>query len=289
MPVIFWAYPVTVPKSRNNENKKHLHAIRFIVPKLGNGFLLKNVPVSKSLLILSVQLSMRSAFFTALILISATVLSQVSPGEISLLEKLDSVSKSGSPAKHFARLYITATTNAIYFWQTRTEEEKQLNRRFETRFTSYFFSAADSFNNRKKIPDEWSSYFHTSDTSLLQYQLLGINAHINGDIWKALTAEFSSNELKLYKKSFLTFNKLLNKQYFNLYEESLLRNNHMRLLHQITYGLDRWYCSKMLLKWRKRQMKLAELYNSNPAMFLRKEKSLRKKKLRLDKVIVNIF
>lgn len=232
---------------------------------------------------------MRSALITALIIISGTVFSQVSPGEISLLEKLDSVGKSVSPASHFAKIYITATANAIHFWQTRTEEEKKLNRRFETRFASYFFSAADSFNNRKKIPEEWSLYFQASDTSLLQYHLLGINAHINGDIWKTLTAEFSSGELKLYKNSFLAFNKTLNKQYYSLYEKLLMQNRRMRFLHQITNGMDRWYCSQMLLKWRKRQMKLAEFYYSKPALFLRKEKSLSKKKLRLDKAIIKIF
>ena len=81
---------------------------------------------------------MKPLFVLILFFACKTVSAQVSPGELRLLEKLDSVQNSEPPANHFAGLYITATSNAILFWQTRSEQERNLNRRFETRFASFF-------------------------------------------------------------------------------------------------------------------------------------------------------
>lgn len=278
-----------LPASRVNENKKHFTAIRFIGSKITNTFVLKNASSSKSLLILLYLQTMKSIFFLFFLIANGTVFSQISSEEIRLFEKLDSVQHSTPKTKHFARLYITATSYAVDFWQTRSEEERNLNRRFETRFASLFFAAADSFSQGRDIPTVWSNYFRHKDTSQRQLQLLGINAHINGDIWKALVAEFSPAELKVYRTSFQAFNKMLKKQYQGLYEEALMKNKGIKVFHSVTFGLFRWYGGQMLLKWRKRQMKIANLYCIDQKSYLRKEKSLSKKKLRLDKAILKFF
>lgn len=232
---------------------------------------------------------MKPLFVLILFFACKTVSAQVSPGELRLLEKLDSVQNSEPPANHFAGLYITATSNAILFWQTRSEQERNLNRRFETRFASFFFAATDSYSNRRNIPEEWKDYFRHNNISQLQYKLLGINAHINGDIRKALTTEFSPAELKIYKASFLAFNHKLKQQYFDLYYQAVNEKSKSKIIHYLTFGIAKWYGSQMLLKWRKRQMKIANLYFVDQESYLRKEKSLSKKKLRLDKAILKFF
>ncbi|MBK8952949.1 MAG: hypothetical protein IPM85_12360 [Chitinophagaceae bacterium] len=125
------------------------------------------------------------------------------------MAKLDSVQQSASPGRYFAGLYINAVNNADNFWNTKTEEQKKLNLRFESRFASLFFAASDSFSLNKQPPPVWEYFFSGEEHSALQYQLLGINAHINGDIYQALTQEFSLQELKAYKANFLAFGKLL--------------------------------------------------------------------------------
>lgn len=131
--------------------------------------------------------------------------------------------------------------------------------------------------------------FRHNNISQLQYKLLGINAHINGDVRKALIAEFSPAELKIYKASFLAFNRKLKQQYFNLYYQAVNEKIRFKVLDHLTFGMAKWYGSQLLLKWRKGQMRIANLYFINQDSYLRKEKSLSKKKLRLDKAILKFF
>jgi hypothetical protein len=205
--------------------------------------------------------------FLPVVLFSLRVSPQMSDSEIVLLKKLDSVKNSSSVSKYFADLYFNTTIRAVNFFQHKEQEQKNLIVRFETRFAGLFFKAAEAYSNNDSIPKEWEAYFDDSTFSPLVYKLFGINAHINGDIWQALTAEFNLEELEQLKKSYSGFQKALAKQFREFFQESYADSREVRRMHYSSAGLEKLYGKWMLTKWRKRQYRIAMLFYSDPEQF----------------------
>ena len=214
------------------------------------------------------------------------VAAQLSGQETALLQKLDSLKKSESVAKHFAELYFSTTVRATNYFLNRSQREQDFIRRFEIRFASFFFRSAEARTQSISVPREWKAYFADDELSPLQYQLLGINAHINGDIWQALTAEFSLEEIQENKDSYFSFQKGLIKQYSEFYVASRKASSTIRLLHVTTAGLDKLFGKLMLIRWRKRQLQLAVFYFSNKQKFNRKLEKLHQKMEHIDRMIL---
>ena len=170
--------------------------------------------------------------------------------DIVLLQKLDSIKKSQSVARHFAELYFNTTVKAIDHFSNRSKKENDFIQRFETRFAEFFFCSAEAHSRCIPIPREWKTYFADTALSPLQYKLLGINAHINGDIWKVLTVEFSLDEIKENKGSYFSFQKRLKDQYREFYVSSRESSAKIRMLHVATAGLDKLYGKMMLTRWK---------------------------------------
>jgi len=204
----------------------------------------------------------------------------------ALLQKLDSLKKSQSVAKHFAELYFSTTLSATNYFLNRSQREQDFIRRFETRFANFFFRSAEARIQRISIPREWKAYYTDAELSPLQYQLLGINAHINGDIWQALTAEFSVEEIQENKDSYFSFQKGLIQQYSEFFVASRKASSTIRLLHVTTAGLDKLFGKLMLIRWRKRQLQLAVLYFNNRQKFDRKLTKLHQKMEHIDRMIL---
>ena len=214
------------------------------------------------------------------------VAAQLSEQETSLLQKLDSLKKGGSVAKHFAELYYSTTVRATNYFMNRSQREQDFIRRFETRFANFFFRSVEARLQNISIPREWKAYFTDAELSPLQYQLLGINAHINGDIWQALTAEFSLEEIRKNKDSYYSFQNGLIEQYREFYIASRKASSKIRTLHVATAGLDKLFGKMMLVKWRKRQLQLAVLYFNNRQKFDKKLGKLQKKMEHIDHMIL---
>jgi len=214
------------------------------------------------------------------------VSSQVSEEEILLLKRLDSIQQGNSPAKYFAALYFETTVMAAEFFEYREPGVKKFIQRLECRFAGFFFHSVDAYGRGNPVPAVWKAYYADSLLSIFQYQLLGINAHINGDIWQALTAEFTLEELQEHRKNYLDFQKGLVKIYRRFYESSV--NNHpaTRMLQSVTLGLDKLYGRMMLAKWRKRQLNLAVLYHTDQARFQKKLDKLHRKMGRLNNMVL---
>lgn len=211
---------------------------------------------------------------------------QQDPGEIALLQKLDSMKRSRSVARHFAELYYSTTVKAADFFLNRSKKENDFIHRFETRFANFFFRAAEAHDQHIPVSREWKAYFADTVLSPLQYKLLGINAHINGDIWKVLTVEFSLEEIKKNRDSYFSFQKKLKDQYREFYVSSRKSSARIRLLHVATAGLDKLYGKMMLTRWRKRQLQLAFLYFNNRQRFDSRLKKLYKKMDHTDRLIL---
>lgn len=232
--------------------------------------------------------SMRKYRFTFLFIVLVQMIgyTQEKDIEIELLKKLDSISKSSSIARHFASLYFETTVLSIDFFANADPAAKNFIERLENKFAGFFFQSADAYFNKTEIPVVWQSYFRDSTLSPLQYKLLGINAHINGDIWQALTSEFSGEELMKNRNIYLRFQKGLQKQYQRFYDEYVSSNLKTGLLNNTTLGLTKIYGKMMLSRWRKRQLRLAILYHTDKIKFEDALSSLTRKREELNRLIL---
>lgn len=206
--------------------------------------------------------------------------------EIELLKKLDSISRTSSIARYFASLYFESTVLSINFFANTDPAVKKFIERMENNFAGFFFRSADAHFNKTEIPVVWQSYFMDSTLSPLQYKLLGINAHINGDIWQALTSEFSVKELMENRITYLRFQKGLQKQYQRFYDDHVSSNLKTGLLNNTTLGLTKIYGKMMLARWRKRQLRLAILYHTDKKRFDDALSSLNRKREELNRLIL---
>lgn len=213
------------------------------------------------------------------------VLSQVPDNDRLLLKKLDSVQHSGSVARHFASIYFNTTEKAVSYFAGKDSLQRRLIGRFESRFAGYFLEAAQAFQKGDTVPVVWKQYFADTALSPLVYRFLGINAHINGDLWQGLVSAFSVEELKEVKKVYRGFQRPLVRQYNEFYREACNTSSRIRLFDFATLHLGKQYGRWMLLRWRKRQFRLAELYYTNPAKFQMRLKSVKKKKDNTDRLI----
>jgi len=214
------------------------------------------------------------------------VYAQQNEATIALLRKLDSLQASSSDSRYFASLYFNITVKALDFFSKKEKPVQDFMQRLELRFAGYFFEAADAHNSKNEIPPVWKTYYTDSNLSRLQYFLLGANAHINGDIWQAMTTEFSLQELKEFKKEYYRFNKKLKEELFFVYDTAFNTVTKVRLLHSFTFGFDRSYAKLMLVRWRKRQMKLSELWFTDKEKFAVKLSALKKKMAAFDKLVL---
>ncbi len=210
---------------------------------------------------------------------------QYNENTAAVLLKLDSLRKENSVSRHFASIYFEATANALSYFSKKDMRTQELIARCEASFASFFFRAADAYHRKEKPPAEWQLYFRDSAASSLRLILYGINAHINGDIWQSLVAEFSEDEITELKPAYMEFYEELVKLYRKLYETAYDTSRKARFIHHASLGIAKPYGKWMLLRWRKRQVRLAELYFSDRAVFERKLQKNRRKMDSLNKFI----
>ena len=114
---------------------------------------------------------------------------------------------------------------------------------------------------------------------------MGANAHINGDIWQALTNSFSRDELVTLKPFYKDYNKKLYQIFDELFDAGLACDRRLRNLHAITFGFDKVYGKILLHKWRNRQLKLAIYSFNNTRKFKKMKKRVEHKMQRIDSMI----
>jgi hypothetical protein len=212
---------------------------------------------------------------------------QPSGNESGLLHKLDSASKASAPAKYFASIYFTTTEKAVRYYAGDHVTGRKLINRFEDNFAGlYFRSAAEYFSN-SPVEDPWKNYYADSMARPVKYKLYGINAHINGDIWKALRQSFSLDELKTVRKDYLSFYRGLLLEYKEFYRQAYLESRTLRHLHLLTLGVDKIYGRILLKRWRKRQMRLALCSYTDKNKFESRLTRVNRKKDRIDRLILH--
>ncbi len=201
-------------------------------------------------------------------------------------QKLDSMSKTNSAAKHFASLYFSVIQVMDVEYRATDTFNQQLVTRFENVFTQTFIDAAWANNNGKTITPTWQCYFHNNHLQPIQYTLLGINAHINGDYWFALTNSLNASEMEVFSANLNVANKVLGRFFKHLYLQGERDNRNIRRLRSLTFGLYHYIGDHYLIKWRNRQIKLAQFFWKKSPAFTRLHQRIEEKKKRIDRLII---
>ncbi|MGC4104339.1 DUF5995 family protein [Ferruginibacter sp.] len=194
----------------------------------------------------------------------------------ALLDTLEQMSAGNSPARHFARLYHRAIEATNVYAKTQSEEIRQFIFGFEASFAPGFFQSERNFVGGKPQLPCWQAYYSDTGLNTLQYQFMGMNAHINGDMWLALKERHSYDSIKKYRGSLIRFQRALNVFFDSMYTASAGYKK-IRMLHTLSLGTDRIVGKKIILHWRKRQVRMALLYYSDPEKCRRKQRRLENK------------
>jgi hypothetical protein len=192
-----------------------------------------------------------------------------------LLDSLNEISNSTRISRHFSKLYYKAIEITNRFANDKPENVQQFVFGFESYFGPYFLKADRDYAANKKVSGVWEAYYRYDTLSEMQYQFMGMNTHINGDMHRALIAKYSYDTLKKYKPELVSFQKALNVYFDSLYNTTF-KYKKLRSMHHATLGMDRLLGRKMVLHWRMRQINLALLYYTNPKRYRRRCRHLEK-------------
>jgi len=202
-----------------------------------------------------------------------------------LLDSLAFIAHTQTPAKHFATLYYQAIEITNRYADKQPDSVKNFIFGFEALFAPVFSNSYKNYINKTPQVFYWQQYYADTNLNDLQYKFIGMAAHINGDMAVALAGRYGYDTLKKYRRPLIRFQKALNTFFDSIYITSR-RYKKLNRLHFITLGLDKAIGKAMVLHWRKKQVRLALLYYTNPPKYAAKRRRLEKKMLRLRKFAI---
>jgi hypothetical protein len=200
----------------------------------------------------------------------------------ALLDTLQQIAQSNTPAKYFAKLYYNAIEKTNAYAATKPGNVRTFIFGFESLFAPTFFRSYRDFITHQPQVFAWQRYYADTALNELQYQFMGMNAHINGDMWLALKDKYSYDTLKKYRQPLLQFQRTLNVFFDSIYVSGK-RYKKIKRLHLLTFGADKMIGRQMIFHWRKRQERMALLFYSNPEKCARKLKFIKKRMKHYDR------
>jgi len=205
-----------------------------------------------------------------------------------VINRIDSIANTAGIASHFCKTYSRSMQNIRGQMKGMDSGAQIFIKRFEIRFAAYFLQPWNEYL-RGTLSDTsvWNSYYSGKAVYAWQYVLLGVNAHVKGDMWKALVNEFSEKEMGQNKKLFISFQTSISKNYDVFFDELMAQNGYVRFINAFTKGLAKFTGEKVIAKWRRRQVKLAILFYSNAKKFRKKLAINNRKKQKNDKLILS--
>ena len=205
-----------------------------------------------------------------------------------LLDTLHEIAETKTISTHFAKLYYKAIQETNRYAESKPENVRQFIFGFESSFGHIFCEAHRNYMAHKLITISWQDYYRCDTLNEIQYKFMGLNAHINGDMHKGLIEKYTYDTLKKYKRELISFQKALDIFFDSMYTTTY-QYKWLRKLHHLSFGIDKWLGKRMILHWRKRQIKLALLYFRNPTLYNRRLKKVQKVIHRWDRRVIRSF
>jgi hypothetical protein len=206
----------------------------------------------------------------------------------SYLDSLLSIEKSQTISKHFAGLYRQTVLITNEFAKTKDQFASNFILKLDDAFIPIFFQAHEAFIKGQEIPVNWKTYYQSDSLNSLQYQFLGMNAHINGDLHLALIQQFGYDSIKAHKKDLMSFQTVLNQIVDSVYAQTK-NYPELKIFHDLTLGTNRIMAREMVRHWRRRQINLALLYYHKPKKYQRRLQHVQSLKVKWDKAVLDHF
>lgn len=206
----------------------------------------------------------------------------------SYLDSLLSIEKANTISKHFAGLYRQTVLITNEYAKTKDQFANNFILKLDDAFIPIFFQAHEAFKNGKEIPANWKTYYQSNSLNSLQYQFLGMNAHINGDLHLALIQQFGYDSIKAHKKDLMSFQTVLNQIVDSVYEQTKAYPE-LKIFHDLTLGTNRIMAREMVRHWRRRQINLALLYYHKPKKYQRRLQHVQSLKTKWDRAVLQHF
>jgi hypothetical protein len=203
------------------------------------------------------------------------------------IEQIDSIANTNGIAKPFANIYRQIMKKINEQIQGMNSDVKIFITNFEISFAEYFLNPY--FKNEQGVLSplsEWKCFFSHPEVEPWQNVLLGVNAHTNEDIWRALADNFSEKEIRHYKKPMLLVERSIAKVYRPFFDEIMRQKKYLRFINSFTKGFAKFLGERLVYKWRKRNVNLAILYYHNPEKFKKKLAMIHRKKQKTDQIIL---
>lgn len=204
------------------------------------------------------------------------------PYNKEILDTLNMIKEGSSLSKDFASMYYKSIEISNNQLSSLSSSAKEFIIRFESSFAACFFKQHFNKQNQLPVNEVWKTFFSDTTYNKLQYQFIGMNAHINGDIWVALVNTHKVDSILKYKIQLLDFQKSFDLLFDSIYKLTFDYSK-VRLLNTISLGLTKPYGKKMIYRWRKRQILLAIAYYTNENKFNRLYNRIKRKKAYYDK------
>ncbi|OYU56143.1 MAG: hypothetical protein CFE25_02555 [Chitinophagaceae bacterium BSSC1] len=206
----------------------------------------------------------------------------------SYLDSLLFIEKGNAISKHFAGLYRQTVHITNKYAKTKDQFASNFILKLDDAFIPIFFQAHEAFVKGHEIPTNWKTYYQCDSLNSLQYQFLGMNAHINGDLHLALIQQFGYDSIKAHKKDLMSFQTVLNKIVDSVYEQTK-NYPELKVFHDLTLGTNRIMAREMVRHWRRRQINLALLYYHKSKKYQRRLAHVQKLKAKWDRAVLDHF
>lgn len=206
---------------------------------------------------------------------------------LTSMQQVDSIAHAAGTASHFGWVYGRIMKNIEAQMQTADSGAKMFIKKFEMGFAGYFMDAckAEKNGNFSSAP-LWKCHFSSADAQPWQLVLLGVNAHVNGDMWQALVNTFSANDIRRYKKQFLALQLSVAKEYYPFFDSVMAENGYLRFINAFSKGLAKKCGERLVYKWRRRQVYLAIMFYHDPEKFRKRLAVINRKKQKIDQLIL---
>jgi Family of unknown function (DUF5995) len=207
----------------------------------------------------------------------------------SVNDSLLTISQQPGISKYFGTLYYKSALAADTYALKQHTAAAQFLQQFKKSFARYFFSAVSSNALQQPQTFSWQRYYANAGLNELQYYFLGMNAHINGDMWQGIVTASPYDSIKKYEAVLMHFQTALNPVFDSIYYQLKKKQHSLLRFHILSFGADRFFGKKMMRHWRKNQIKLALLYYTHTNKFTRRLNRTHKKMLRMDAFVIKHF
>ena len=206
----------------------------------------------------------------------------------NIITTLDSIANTFEMTRSFCQVYSKTMENIEAQLKGSDSSSRMFIHKFENVFLEAFLMViADGKNGDLSSAPEWKCFFSNPNALAWQRVLLAVNAHTNVNIWQAMVANFSENEIRNNKKQYLELKYAVGKVYDDFFDTLLLHNSNLRFINAVTFGLAKKFGQKTMFKWRRRNVNMSIQYYRNRDRFNRRLAIVNRKKIKIDQRILS--